>query len=129
MVDLSHAVSIEDLRRIAKRRLPRAVFDFFDGGAEDENTLRGNRAAFERVRLAPRVLVNVAQIDTSATLFGKPVALPLAIGPTGGIAAGRPGAELLLARAAKAAGIPFTLATPSSVTLERVAAEVGGRLW
>src|SRR6185369_7611650 len=129
MAELSSAYSIEDLRRIAKRRLPRAVFDFFDGGAEDEVTLRDNRAAFERVRLLPRVLVNVAQVDTGATLFGERLALPLAIGPTGGIAAGRHGAELLLARAAKAAGIPFTLATPSSVTLERVAAEVGGRLW
>ena len=91
---LGSAVNIEDLRRLAKRRLPRAIFDFFDGGAEDEVTLRENRAAFERVRLLPRVLVNVAQVDTKVEIFGKPMNLPLAIAPTGGISAGRYGAEL-----------------------------------
>lgn len=129
MPDLSHAVSIEDLRRLARRRLPRAVFDFFDGAAEDEVTLRENRAAFERVRLLPRVLVDVSAPDPRTSVFGGEMAFPLAIGPTGGIGAGRPGAELMLARAAKARGVPFTLATPSGVTLERVAEEVGGRLW
>src|SRR5204863_7047285 len=129
MADLSRAINIEDLRQLARRRLPRAVFDFFDGGAEDEITLRENRTAFERVRLLPKVLVDVAQVDMKSALLGKEAGLPLAIGPTGGIGAGRPGAELMLARAAKAAGIPFTLATPASVSLERVAAEVGGRLW
>ena len=129
MTDLSRAVSIEDLRRLAQRRLPRAVFDFFDGGAEDETSLRGNRAAFERVRLLPKVLVDVAKVDASAELLGGPSALPLAIAPTGGIGAGRAGAELMLARAARAAGVPFTLATPAGVSLERIAAEAGGRLW
>ena len=129
MADLTQAVSIEDLRLIAKRRIPRAIFDFFDGGAEDEVTLRENRAAFERIRLRPKVLVNVASVDMGVPLLGKPSALPLAIAPTGGISAGRPGAELMLARAAKAAGVPFTLATPSAFTFERVAEEVGGRLW
>jgi (S)-mandelate dehydrogenase len=126
---LTEAVNIEDLRVMAKRRLPRAIFDFFDGGAEDETTLRDNRAAFERVRLLPKVLVNVAQVDTQVEIFGKPSSLPMAIAPTGGISAGRFGAELMLARAAKAAGIPFTMATPSAFSIERVAQEVGGRLW
>src|SRR5256885_17207454 len=98
MADLASALSIEDLRRIAKRRLPRAVFDFFDGGAEDEITLRDNRAAFERVRLLPKVLVDVANVDMESQLLGRQAALPLAIGPTGGIGAGRPGARLMLAR-------------------------------
>jgi (S)-mandelate dehydrogenase len=101
MVDLSKAISIEDLRRIAKRRVPRAIFDFFDGGAEDEVTLRANRAAFERVRLLPRVLVDVSAVDLKAELFGQTANMPLAIAPTGGISAGRVGAELALARAAK----------------------------
>jgi (S)-mandelate dehydrogenase len=127
--DLTKAISIEDLRELARRRLPRAIFDFFDGGAEDESTLRDNRAAFSRVRLLPKVLVNVAAVDTRIDLFGAPSALPLAIAPTGGISAGRAGAELSLARAAKARGVPFTLATPAAVTIERVAEEVGGRLW
>jgi (S)-mandelate dehydrogenase len=129
MADLSRAVNIEDLRLLARRRLPRAIFDFIDGGAEDEGTLRENRAAFERVRLLPKVLVDVSRVDTATEIFGKPSALPMAIAPTGGISAGRFGAELLLARAAKAAGVPFTMATPSAFTIERVAEEVGGRLW
>jgi (S)-mandelate dehydrogenase len=129
MADLSHAFSIEDLRRIAKKRLPQAIFDFFDGGAEDEVTLRENRAAFERVRLLPRVLMDVAQVDTKVRIFDKQANFPLAIAPTGGVSAGRAGAELALARAAKAFGVPFTLATPAAFTIERVAEEVGGRLW
>jgi len=129
VANLDRAVNIEDLRRLAKRRLPRAIFDFFDGGAEDEVTLRENRAAFERVRLLPKVLVNVAEVDTRTTLFERPLNLPLAVAPTGGISAGRAGAELILARAAKAYGVPFTMATPSAFTIERVAQEVGGRLW
>jgi (S)-mandelate dehydrogenase len=126
--NLAEAVSIEDLRRLAQRRLPRAIFDFFDGGAEDEVTLRENRAAFERVRLLPKVLVNVANVDTRTSIFGKESSLPLAIGPTGGIGAGRPGADLMLARTAKAFGIPYTLATPATASIERIA-EIGGRLW
>ena len=129
MPDLSKAISIEDLRRMARRRLPRAIFDFFDGAAEDEVALRGNREAFERVRLAPKVLVDVSAVDLRAPILGAEAALPLAIGPTGGIGAGRVGADLMLARAARAAGIPFTLATPGTVSIERVAAEAGGRLW
>jgi (S)-mandelate dehydrogenase len=126
---MDKAVNIEDLRQAAKRRLPRAIFDFFDGGAEDEVTLRENRAAFERVRLLPKVLVDVSQVDTKTRIFETEANLPLAIAPTGGISAGRAGAELILARAAKAYGVPFTLATPAAFSLERVAEEVGGRLW
>src|SRR3989449_10995997 len=99
--DLQRAVSIEDLRRLAQRRLPRAIFDFFDGGAEDEVTLRENRAAFERVRLLPRVLVDVAEVDTCVKLFGVESKLPLAIAPTGGISARRPPPGILRPRAAK----------------------------
>src|SRR5262245_17013618 len=126
---LAEAVNIEDLRLMAKRRLPRAIFDFFDGGAEDEVTLRDNCSAFQRVRLLPRVLMNVSSVSLQTELFGKRSNLPLAIAPTGGISAGRFGAELILARAAKAAGVPFTMATPSAFSIERVAEEVGGRLW
>src|SRR2546430_5713567 len=111
MPSLHKAINIEDLRQMARRRLPRAIFDFFDGGAEDEVTLRANRAAFERVRLLPKVLVNVAQVDASASIFNKKANLPLAIAPTGGISAGRFGAALILARAAKPWGLRFTMAT------------------
>lgn len=114
---------------MARRRLPRAIFDFFDGGAEDETTLRENCAAFTRIALLPKVLVDVAKVDTATSIFGVESKLPLAIAPTGGIGAGRAGSEVMLAKAARAAGIPFTLATPATVTLERVADEAGGRLW
>src|SRR5438132_9133877 len=114
MASLQNAINIEDLRRLARRRIPRAIFDFFDGGAEDETTLRENRAAFERIRLLPRVLVNVSAVSMKTEIFGQSANLPLAIAPTGGISAGRAGAELALARAAKAFGVPFTLATPSA---------------
>src|ERR1700755_2993886 len=117
---IAGAYSIEALRSLARRRLPRAIFDFFDGGAEDESTLRDNRAAFERVRLLPKVLVDVSRVDLKNTFFGKETSLPLAIAPPGGISAGRFGAELILARAAKAAGVPFTMATPSAFSIERV---------
>jgi (S)-mandelate dehydrogenase len=129
MADLSRAVNIEDLRRMARARLPRAVFDFFDGGAEDEVTLRANRAAFERIQLLPRVLVDVAEVDTRIALLGAEARFPLAIAPTGAIGAGRTGADVALARAAKAFGIPYTLATPATASIERVAEEAGGRLW
>src|SRR2546425_9758198 len=101
MADLSQLVSIEDLRQVARRRLPRAIFDFFDGGAEDEVTLRENRAAFERVQLLPRVLVDVAQVDTRVKLFGAESKLPLAIAPTGGGRAPRPAAGIPPARPAQ----------------------------
>jgi (S)-mandelate dehydrogenase len=129
MPNLSRAVSIEDLRRLAQRRLPRSVFDFFDGGAEDETTLAGNRAAFERARLRPKVLVDVKKVDSGVDLFGIRANLPLAIAPTGGIGCGRPDADLMLARAARAAGIPYTLATPATCSIEEVAKLAGGRLW
>jgi len=126
---LANACNIADLRLLAKRRLPQAIFDFFDGGAEDETTLAGNRAAFERIRLLPRVLVNVERVDTAIDLFGKPASFPMIIAPTGAVGVGRPGADVALARAAKAFGIPFTLATPATASIERIAGEAGGRLW
>ncbi len=126
---LQRAVNIEDLRRMAKARLPRSVFDFFDGGAEDETTLRDNRAAFERVRLLPRVLVDVHAVDTSVEIFGKPSKLPMAIAPTGAIGAGRHDADLMIAKAARAAGIPYSLATPATNSIEEIAEAAGGRLW
>jgi len=129
MPNLSRAVNIADLRRLAKRRLPRSVFDFFDGGAEDETTLAGNRAAFERTRLRPKVLVDVKTVDTGVDLFGIRANLPMAIAPTGGIGCGRIDADLMLARAARAAGIPYTLATPATCSIEEVAKHAGGRLW
>ena len=123
------AYNIADLRELARKRLPRGLFEFMDRGCEDEVSLRNNRAAFERIKLKPRVLNNVSKRDQSITLFGHKQNMPVAIAPTG-----TPGimwyeGELELARAAKKAGIPFTLATTTLTAMERIVDEVGGRLW
>ena len=123
------AYSIGDLRRRARRRLPRAVFDFFDGGAEDEATLRANGEAFERVRLAPKVLVDVSRVDTRCAILGTPADLPIAIAPTGGVGFGWPHGDVAIARAATGYGIPYTLSTSGTASIERIAREAPGRLW
>ncbi|RMA59954.1 L-lactate dehydrogenase (cytochrome)/(S)-mandelate dehydrogenase [Acidovorax sp. 100] len=125
---LAEACSIEDLRHLAQSRLPRGVFDFFDGGADDEISLRANREGFERLRLRPRVLVNVQQPDMSTTIVGRQSAVPLVVAPTGAIGAGWPKADVSIARVAALLGIPYTLSTMATSSIEEVAA-VGGRLW
>jgi (S)-mandelate dehydrogenase len=129
MAASTQAHSIEDLRRLARRRLPRAVFDFFDGGAEDEWTLRANRRAFERRGLRPRVLVDVTTVDTATELVGAPSALPIAVAPTGAVGFGWPGGDIAIARAAAAAGVPYTLSTTATASIEAIARSAPGRLW
>jgi len=130
MPHFSSAVNIGDLRLCAKSRLPKAIFDFFDGGAEDEVSLRDNRAAYERVRLAPRVLRDVSKIDMSCEILGGPSKMPLVIAPTGAIGIGWPGADVAIARAAARYGIPYTLSTTATATIEAVAKANGsGRRW
>jgi (S)-mandelate dehydrogenase len=126
---IERAQSIAELRLAAKRRLPRLVFDFFDGGSEDELTLRGNRAAFERVRLLPNVLVDVSKVSTHCVALGAPSGAPLAIAPTGGVGYGRHGGDLAIARAAARLGIPYTLSTSATASIEEVARAAPGRLW
>ena len=123
------ALTIDDLRSAARRRLPRAVFDFIDGGAEDEVTLRRNRAAFERLALVPRVGVDVSAIDLEVTLLGQRLAAPLVLAPTGlcGMATSR--GEIPAARAAGEAGVAFTVSWMSSFRLEEVPAEAPGDHW
>src|SRR3979490_1147239 len=106
---ITAALNIEDLRQMARRRLPKAVFDFIDGGAEDEWTLRENRTQFEQWGLLPRYPVDVSQRDCSVRLFGEVHAMPLVISPTGKDGLARARADLHLARAAHESGIPFTL--------------------
>ena len=129
MPSLAHAFSIEDLRCAARFRLPKAIFDFFDGGAEDELTLDDNQAAFRRVRLLPRVLVDVAQVDLGVQLLGRPAALPMAIAPTGAVGFGWRGGDIAIARAAAAAGIPYTLSSAATASIEQIAKAAPGRLW
>jgi isopentenyl diphosphate isomerase/L-lactate dehydrogenase-like FMN-dependent dehydrogenase len=123
------AYNIADLREMARRRLPKGIFEFVDRGNEDEVALRNNGAAFERIKLKPRVLVGVARRSQEITLFGNPQKMPIAIAPTGSAGLTWHEGEIALARAAREAGIPFTLATGSMTAMERVAGEAGGRLW
>jgi isopentenyl diphosphate isomerase/L-lactate dehydrogenase-like FMN-dependent dehydrogenase len=109
--------------------LPKAVFDFIDGGADDEWTLRQNRSQFERWGLVPRVLVNVATRDSTVRIFGETYGAPLVISPTGLAGLARARAELHLARAANAAGIAFTMSTAATVSIEELAAHTAGPLW
>ena len=121
--------SIADLRTLARRKLPRAVFDFYDGGAEDERTLANNARAFDRWQLAPRVLVDVASASTAGTLLGSAAAMPAAIAPTGAAGFGWRGADLALARAAAKLGIPYTLSSSATTAIETIADKAPGRLW
>lgn len=123
------AYNVEDLRVIARRRIPKGVFEFVDRGSEDEVALRNNRAAFERIQLSPRPLIDVSRRSLAINLFGHSWKMPIAIAPTGIAGLMWYQGELELARAAAAAGIPFTLATGSMTAMEKIAAEAPGRLW
>jgi (S)-mandelate dehydrogenase len=128
-MNLHDAVNIEDLRVIARRRLPRFVFEYVDGGAEDELTLAGNREAFARLRFRPRTLVDVSARDLSATLLGARSALPVVVGPTGLNGLSWRDGDMELARAAAAAGVPFAMSTVSMSFIEDIAREAPGRHW
>jgi len=120
---------IEDLREAARRRVPRAFFDYADGGSYAEQTLNANRADLERIRLRQRVLVDVSRRSTQTTILGEPVSLPLALAPIGALGMQHGDGEILACRAAQAAGIPFTLSTMSICSIEQVAAAVDKPFW
>jgi (S)-mandelate dehydrogenase len=122
-------VNVEDYRTLAQRRLPKMIFDYLEGGADDEIGMKHNREVFERYRLMPRRLVDVSKRDSSIELFGRHQAAPFMIGPTGLNAALWPKGDILLARAAEKAGIPFVLSTASNASIEEVAAASKGDLW
>ncbi|MBN3738832.1 MULTISPECIES: alpha-hydroxy acid oxidase [Burkholderia] len=125
----NHACNVEELRMLARRRLPNFAFEYLDGGAEDEVTMRANRSAFERWRFVPKTLVDTQRRDLSSTLFGKRVALPLIVAPTGFNGIYHRHADLSLARAAARTGIPFTLSTVSNRRVDELARDAGGRVW
>ena len=127
--NVEEALNVHDLREMAKKRLPKWLFEFVDRGTEDEIALRNNRAAFERIKLKTQVLVDVSQRKQDITLFGNQHKMPIGIAPTGPAGMLWYKGELELTRAAKAAGIPFTLATGSQTSMEEVARVVGGTLW
>ncbi len=127
--NLARALNVADLRELARRRIPRFVFEYVDGGAEDEVTLRGNRAAFDRLRLLPRTLIDTAARHQRTQILATEAQAPMVIAPTGFNGMVYPQGDLVLARAAARWGIPFTLSTVSTVPLEEVAKSAGGRLW
>jgi isopentenyl diphosphate isomerase/L-lactate dehydrogenase-like FMN-dependent dehydrogenase len=128
-MNASRATSVHDLRRMARARLPRAVFDFVDGAACDERSARANVDDYEAVRFVPRLLRDVSHTSVATTLLGAPVAAPIAIAPTGLATMVHPDADRVLAREAARAGIPFVLSTAAGTTLEEVAAVGDGRRW
>ena len=128
-VQSPHVLNIEDLRQAAKRRLPRVVFDYIDGGAEDESTLRANCQAFETVTLRPRCAVATPSCDLRTTVLGTTVTMPLMLAPVGSCRLMFPRGEEAAARAAGEAGIICTLSTLSGCRLEDVAAASGGPVW
>ena len=126
---LARSHSIADLRRLAKRRLPRAVFDYADGAAEDEVTARRNEAAFEDYELLPRVLRDVSSVDLSTTVLGTPVSMPVMLAPTGMTRLFHHDGETAAARAAHRAGVVYTLSSLSTVSIEDLAAASDGPRW
>src|SRR5438876_3471605 len=120
---------IEDLRQLARRKVPRAFFDYAEAGSYSQQTLAANRADLERIRLRQRVLVDVSQRDLGTTILGEKVPLPLALAPIGLGGMMHGDGEILACRAAQAAGIPYTLSTMSINSIEDVAAAVKKPFW
>ena len=122
-------VTIDDLRTAARRRLPRALFDYIDGGAEDEVTMRANSADFQRYRFRPRALVDVSRRDQSTTVLGIPISSPLILAPTGFTGMFWPRGEALAARAAGRKGVIYTASTMSICPMEEIAQAATGPIW
>lgn len=127
--EFRRALSIGELRAIARRRVPHFAFEYIESGAEDELTLRWNRAAFEQLRFVPRTLVDTTARHQRTSLLGRDSAAPLVVAPTAMNGMLHRRGDVALARAAAAAGIPSCLSTFSNVRLEELAGEVDGRLW
>lgn len=122
--------TVEDFRRAAKRRLPKMIFEFVDGGADGELAVNANRAALDNVLFDPAFLVDVADRDLSTNVFGTPVSYPLILSPSGLATVVHPEGEAAVARAATDAGLIFGVSTGSGLSMEAIAeASDGGRLW
>jgi L-lactate dehydrogenase (cytochrome) len=119
----------EDLRRLAMRRAPRAIFDYVDRGSYDETTLRANRTDLDALKLRQRVMIDVDRRSLATTMVGQPVSMPVGLAPTGLTGILHPNGEILAARAAQAAGVPFTLSTVSICSIEAVRAAVEQPFW
>jgi L-lactate dehydrogenase (cytochrome) len=126
---MSKILSIEDLRKLARRRVPRAIFDYADGGSYEERTLRRNAADLDAMTFRQRVMVDVSNVSLATSLLGAPVSMPLAIAPTGLAGLFHVQGEILGARAAAACGIPFCLSTMSICSIEDVRAATRQPFW
>jgi (S)-mandelate dehydrogenase len=128
-MNLNKAINVADIRRLAKRRLPRMAFDFIEGGCDDELGLRENEAAFEAYQLLPRYLVDVSKFELATTLIGQQFALPIGIAPTGAAGIFRHDADRELARAGAAANVPFVMSANSNGSLEEAVAVAPEHTW
>jgi len=128
-VTISSVLNVEDARQIARRRLPRGLFEYIDRGTEDELSVRSNRRALDNIQLTPRTLVDISTRDQSISLFGKRLPSPFVIAPTAVAGLVWYDGEVQLAKAAAAHCIPFCVATQSITPIERIAAESGASLW
>lgn len=126
---LARTYSIDDIAGVARRRLPSGAAGYLDGGGEDEHTLRRNREAFDRYEILPTTLRDVSDVDTSTTILGTPVPLPIALAPVGAPRLFHHEGELAVARAAAHLGIPHGISTLATVPLEDLTAQSHGPLW
>ena len=129
MLGIDSAINIDDLKRLAKRRLPKIMFDFIEGGVEDEVGLRTNAQAFRDLRLVPRYYVDTSKRTQAATLFGRTYASPFGIAPTGMAGAFRRDAELYLAQASAETDVPYLMSGASNASMEQGVKLAGKNLW
>lgn len=123
------AYNIEDLRQMAKRKLPRGIFEFVDGGAEDGIAVQNNRDAYTSLKIKNRVLIDVSKRSTETEIFGKKISMPFGVSPTGSAGLVKYGGEVDVAKAAAKMGVPCTVATNALTSMEEICEKAGGNLW
>jgi len=126
---LDQAINFDDLRRIARQRLPKIIFDFVEGGCDDDRCLERNREAFRKYALIPRYLVDITERDQSIELFGRRYASPFGISPMGLAGLARPGIDLMLAKAAANANVPYLMSSASNDSIEAAAKVAPSNTW
>ena len=126
---MSAITTIEDLRVLAKKRVPRMFYDYADSGSWTESTYRANEADFQKIKLRQRVAVNMENRSTATTMVGQAAKMPVAIAPTGLTGMQHADGEILAARAAEKFGVPFTLSTMSICSIEDIAAHTKAPFW
>jgi len=129
LFSLGHVTCVEDLRRLAKRRVPRMFYDYADSGSYTESTYRSNESDFQKIKLRQRVAVDMTNRTLASTMVGQPVAMPVALAPTGLTGMQHADGEIHAARAAAKAGVPFTLSTMSICSIEDVAENTDQPFW